>query len=274
MFADLVIAEPLFTAAGINRFSPRDAVAIVNQLDTRHGLGSFTMELPENIRWSPAVFDLYGYPYEDRPIRLDEVLKPLFPEDRVQMAELVKNAIRHKIGYHAILRLTRPNWDVRLMEIHADVVVTHDKTSGIVGTIEDITQKALQARAPVGDWSFVTAMAGPAALLDGQMHILACSDAWLRCFAFTSRTKTIGKMLTALSPGLAIGWSMDVERAMQGTSVRASREFFEPSSGRKLACEVSLIPWRDASGKVIGALINIGQWGLALASRPRASRLA
>lgn len=274
MFDDFVLAEPLFTSAGINRFSGRDAVAIVNQVDLRHGVGSFTMDLPETIHWSPAIFDLYGYPYEDRPVRLDEVLKPLFPQDRVRLGELVKNAIRHKVGYHSIVRVTRPNWDVRLMEIYADVIVSNEKTSSIVGTVQDITHKATQVRAPVDDWGFVTAMAGPAALLDGQMRVLACSDAWLRCFALAGRKQTIGKTLPALCPGLPVGWSMDVERAMLGASVKASRDFFEPATGRKLACGVCLVPWKDASGNLVGALVNIGQWGLALASRPRTSRVA
>ena len=54
---------------------------------------------------------------------------------------------------------------------------------------------------------------------------------------------------------------------MQGTSVKASRDFFEPASARKLSCEVSLIPWQDDCGKLVGVLVNIGQWELALASR-------
>jgi len=106
------------------------------------------------------------------------------------------------------------------------------------------------------------------------MRVLACSDDWLRCFALASRKQAIGKSLPALCPGLAVGWSMDVERAMQGTSVKASRDFFERATGRKLPCEVSLIPWKDASGNVIGALVNVGQWGLALARRARAHRVA
>jgi len=268
LFDDFVLAEALFTSTGINRFSGRDAVAIVNQVDMRHGVGSFTMDLPETIHWSPAVFDLYGYSYEDRPVRLDEVLKPLFPEDRVRLGELVKNAIRHKVGYHAIVRVTRPNWEVRLMEIYADVIVSNEKTSSIVGTIQDITHKA-QAQTPAGDLAFVTAMAGPAAVLDAQMHVLACSDAWLRCFALAGRKQAIGKKLPELCPGLAVGWALDVERVMQGTSVKASREFFQPASGRKLDCEVSLTPWKDPRGKLIGALVNIGHPGIALASRPR-----
>ena len=116
-------------------------------------------------------------------------------------------------------------------------------------------------------------MAGPAALLDGQTHILACSDDWLRCFALSSRSKTIGKTLPSLSSNLAVGWSMDIDRGMQGASVKSMREFFEPSSGRKLPCEVSLVPWKDRSGAIVAVLVNIGQWGLALANRPRAQRV-
>ena len=127
MFEDLIIVEPLFTSPGINHFTAGEAGAIVGQLDIRHGIGSFAMALPETIHWSPSVFDLYGYPYQDRPLRLDEALKPVVAEDRLRLAELVKNAIRHKVGYHAVVRLNRPDWAVRLMEVYADVVVTNSK---------------------------------------------------------------------------------------------------------------------------------------------------
>jgi PAS domain S-box-containing protein len=274
MFDDLVLAEPLFASSGTNRFSGTEALGILGQFDVRHGIGSFAMTLPETIHWSPSVFDLYGYPYADRALGLDEVLQPILPEDRLRLAELVKNAIRHKVGYHAVVRVARPTWEIRLMEVHADVVATNDKTSGLVGTVKDITETARIAARPQGDFAFVSTMASPCALLDRHMHVLACSDGWLRCFAVPSRAKAVGKSLKALSPNLAVGWSMDLERVMGGHEVKSSREFYEPSTGRKLTCEVSLFPCKDASGSVVAALASIGHSGLVLANRPRLSRPA
>jgi PAS domain-containing protein len=229
------------------------------------------MMLPEVIRWSPSVFDLYGISYADRPIRLEELMQPLFPEDRARLGQLVVHAIRHRIGYHAVLRLTRPHHDVRLMEIYADVMVAENRVLGLAGTVEDITDAALASTQVHGSFEFVTTMACPAALLDADMRVLACSDAWLRVFALPNRPSTLGRKLAELVPKIPAGWAIETDRALAGVAVRTTRDLYEPSTNRKYVSDSTLMPWRDSSGKVVAVLSTIGQWAPALVNRRSSS---
>ena len=65
MFERFVQADPLLPSGSLSSFIPEACPRILNQVDLRQNVGSFQMMLPEVIRWSPAIFELYGIPYED-----------------------------------------------------------------------------------------------------------------------------------------------------------------------------------------------------------------
>ena len=271
MFESYLKAESLKTALGINHFGRAANAVIVGQADVRHGLGSFEMLLPETIHWSPTLFDIYGRAYSDQRLGFEALLLPLFPEDALKVGVLLRNAILDRRGFHAVVRLTRNMYEVRLSEIYADAITEAGKLVGIAGTVEDLTD-TVQVRAKVQDrLAFITAAAGTTAFLDSELCLLACSDAFLRCFGLETRSKCVGKSLSILTAKTSVNWAADHQRAMQGNIIRSSRDLFDAITGRKVTCPVSFVPWHNQEGAVAGVVLSIGSVGNTVAVKPRRS---
>jgi PAS domain-containing protein len=270
MFEDQVTAlnfpSPPKTGADL----PEHAERIVRLCDERLRIGHFVIHLPDEVRWSPQMFEITGVPFRTGALKLEDMIEPFDGTDRIRLAEVVTTALKDRKGFQATLRLRRPDGSLRLVECVGDV--THDAghLEAIVGVLREVEWRQAGPRGSVADLdqlkATVQAMPVPALLTDTEMHILAFSDLWAKSHGITSRD-VVGKDVLEVVHRAPAGWALEHAKVVAGHPSTTERMFHDPATNRPMKCMTSLTPWRQADGAVAAVITIIGWSEFGFASK-------
>lgn len=268
MFDDQ-IAISQFPSLTISGPAPEYADRIMWLRDARFHIGHFVFRMPDEVHWSPEVFEICGLPVKHGPLGLEDVFSVFDSDDRARLAELLAQALRGKTGYQATLRLRRPDGEVRLVETVGDVVLEDGHLTAVVGLMRDVTDVP-RPTAPMGETdrikTVIEAMPVPAVLTDRQMRIVACSDTWCKSHG-VSRADAIGKDLVQAVEKAPVGWALEHEKVVAGKAASTERQFVNPTTGRPVRCQTTLTPWVGEDGMVQGVITVVGWSEFAFASK-------
>jgi len=236
--------------------------------DERFHIGHFIVRLPDEVQWSPEMFEICGLPPRAGPLSLVDVIEPFDGEDRAKLADLIKESLTDRLGYQATLRLRRPDGTVRLVEVVGDVVVAGGSLTALVGLMRDVTSAAHpEEERPHQDpiRRIIESMPVPALLTDPQMRILAHSEPWARSHGIARNV--IGEDLVSAVYKAPPGWALEHARAVAGERVTAERLFYNPATNRPAKCITTLTPWIDRGGATRGVVTVIGGSDFTFASK-------
>ncbi len=138
---------PIYEAAhrlpldGIVPFDPDgDATGLNPNLLDASGIGVWYCDLQDNaLRWSRAVYDLFGLP-EDEALSRPLTLSLYLPESRIAMEQLRAHAIRHRRGFTLDAQIRRPDGDIRWMRLSALPILFGPRVVRLCGTKQDVTE--------------------------------------------------------------------------------------------------------------------------------------
>lgn len=251
------------------------AARIMVLRDERFHIGHFVVKMPDEVHWSPEMYEICGVTHRSSPLTLADVISPFEGEDRARLAEAVAEALKHRKGFQGTLRVRRADGELRLVETVGDVVVEDGHLAAVVGLMRDVTE-VTRGPAPAEESSrmkaLVEAMPVPAVLTDRTMRIVACSDLWSKSHG-VPRNEAIGKDLVEAVEKAPVGWALEHEKVVAGKTITTERTFHNPTTGRPVRCPTTLCPWRAEDGAVQGVLTMIGWSEFAFASKEVANHV-
>lgn len=103
------------------------------------GIGLWSCNLRDNaLRWSPAVYALFGIPM-DEPLTRDLTVSCYGETSRRAMEALRAHAIRHRRGFTMDAMLRRADGETRWMRLSAMPILCERKVVRLCGTKQDVT---------------------------------------------------------------------------------------------------------------------------------------
>ncbi len=103
------------------------------------GIGVWRCDLAdETLHWTPAVYDLFGFPADAPPDRR-LTLSCYTERSRVAMEQLRSHTIRHCRGFTLDVLIRRPDRETRWMRLSALPVLAGGKVVRLTGTKQDVT---------------------------------------------------------------------------------------------------------------------------------------
>lgn len=103
------------------------------------GIGIWSCNLRDNsLRWSPAVYELFGIP-TDEPLTRALTVSCYREVSRAAMESLRAHAIRHRRGFTMDAMLRRPDGETRWMRLSALPILCEGKAVRLCGTKQDVT---------------------------------------------------------------------------------------------------------------------------------------
>jgi diguanylate cyclase (GGDEF)-like protein/PAS domain S-box-containing protein len=112
-------------------------------------IGSYEVDLATGeVRWSQALYDLYGVDPETFTPQSDAIMALVVPEDRKGLADAAAAAIAERRGFSHEFRIRRPDGKKRSFDARGEVVL--DDTGNVVrlvGTCQDVTERLRTERA-------------------------------------------------------------------------------------------------------------------------------
>jgi len=110
-------------------------------------LARLEMDPGGRVTWSGAAARVLGCAAEDLPPDRAAVRRLWHPDDAPALEPLVEEGIRSGRGYHVEHRIVRPDGSVRWVHTVARVLDEGAGAVRVVATVQDITERKLQARA-------------------------------------------------------------------------------------------------------------------------------
>ncbi len=103
------------------------------------GIGIWRCDLAdETLHWTPAVYDLFGFPV-DEPLTRKLSVSCYTERSRVAMEQLRNHTIRHCRGFTLDVLIRRPDSDTRWMRLSALPILEQGKVVRLTGTKQDVT---------------------------------------------------------------------------------------------------------------------------------------
>lgn len=109
------------------------------------GLGSWELDVPDGpVRWSPGLHSILGWDGSTDG-GFDRLLRSVHPMDRRRVADAHAAAVQDGTGYSVEHRIVRGG---AVRRLHQDVTVEldGDRPARLVGTVQDVTERASRAR--------------------------------------------------------------------------------------------------------------------------------
>lgn len=161
--------------------------------------GSWSWQVEGNVvTWSPQMYTILGGDPQAPAPSFEDQSRIYQPDDYARLAERVANALRTGEDYVLDLRYWRPDGRPGWVEARGEAVRdASGRTSGLRGTLQEITQRREQQQALEAAQGRLQAMyeTTPAMMhsIDAQGRLLYVSDAWLACLGYR-REEVIGRL--------------------------------------------------------------------------------
>lgn len=103
------------------------------------GIGVWRCDLAdETLYWTPAVYDLFGFPVDEPPSR-KLTLSCYADRSRIAMEQLRAHTIRHRRGFTLDVLIRRPDREMRWMRLSTLPILEQGRVVRLTGTKQDVT---------------------------------------------------------------------------------------------------------------------------------------
>ncbi len=113
------------------------------EIQTLSGVGSFDWNLESNeLHWSDQLFEIYGMERQTRPLRLEDFVERIHPDDRAAVWQGIQSALNGTKTLHQEERIIRSDGVVRKLESRGSVIRdSTGKAIRFLGACRDITDQ-------------------------------------------------------------------------------------------------------------------------------------
>lgn len=117
----------------------------LNQAQAITHIGNYVWDLEsDRTTWTDELYRITGYPPSSFEPNYERYVNCLHPDDRNEFTVLTQRVLHEKAAYSAKYRIIRPNGELLCIHEQGDVKVdANGKVLGLVGVIQDITERAL-----------------------------------------------------------------------------------------------------------------------------------
>jgi len=251
-----------------------DSDAVSTLLVDHYGYGQWKVVFPGEVYFSEKVSEIFGIPFSPDPAPLEFLIDRYHADDRGKLMQLIASSLQGTQGFHAVLRIrTGDDEEERVVESLGDLRIKDGRVTELFGLTRDITKDVRRDAFSISRnrllQDIVSAMPAPIAIYDEGLHLLECSNYWLKCHKLVDRGDAVGKKLYDLFPGMPPALREENERALAGDVIRTRRNFINPSTGAKMDCQTVITRWMASDDKVGGLVMLIGwhEFGVAAAAK-------
>ena len=131
------------------RYRRSEAYLAEAQKLTHTGNWAMNLETRQVVYWSQELFRLFGFDPEEGIPSTESMLRRIHPDDRAQVLETLRRAVREKTDYDFDCRVVRPDGTTR--HLHTAFWPTVNAASGpedMIGTVMDTTARKHADEAP------------------------------------------------------------------------------------------------------------------------------
>jgi PAS domain-containing protein len=250
-----------------------EADAVSTLLVDHYGYGQWKVVFPGEVYLSEKVCEIFGIPFSPEPAPLEFLIDRYHADDRGKLLQLIAAALQGTQGFHSVLRIRTADDEERVIESIGDLRIKDGRVTELFGLIRDVTKEVRREAFSISRnrllQDIVSAMPAPIAIYDEGLHLLECSNYWLKCHKLVDRGDAVGKRLYDLFPGMPPALREENDRALAGDVIRTRRNFINPSTGAKMDCQTVITRWMASDDKVGGLVMLIGwhEFGVAAAAK-------
>jgi hypothetical protein len=250
-----------------------DTDAVSSLLVDHYGYGQWKVVFPGEVYLSEKVCEIFGLPFSAEPSPLEFLVDCHHPEDRGKLLQMIAAALQGTQGFHYVLRIRTPEGEARVIECIGDLRIRDGRVTELFGLTRDVTKDIRRDAFSISRnrllQDIVSAMPAPLAIYDETLHLLECSNYWLKCHKLVDRADAVGKKMYDLFPGMPPALREENEKALAGDVIRTRRNFINPSTGAKMDCQTVITRWMASDDKVGGLVMLIGwhEFGVAAAAK-------
>ena len=250
-----------------------DTDAVSTLLVDHFGYGQWKVVFPGEVHLSARVCDIFGIPFSSEPAPLEFFVGRHHEDDRGKLLQMIAAALQGTQSFHYVLRIKTPEGEDRVIESIGDLRIKDGRVTELFGLTRDVTKDVRREAFSISRnrmlQDIVSAMPAPIAIYDDGLHLLECSNYWLRCHKLLDRADAVGKKLYDLFPGMPPALREENDRALAGDVIRTRRNFINPSTGTKMDCQTVITRWMASDDKVGGLVMLIGWHELGVAAAAR-----
>lgn len=250
-----------------------DTDAVSTLLTDHYGYGQWKVVFPGEVYLSEKVCEIFGVPYSPEPAPLEFLVDRYHADDRGKLLQRIAAALQGTQGFHYVLRIRTPDDEERVIESIGDLRIKDGRVTELFGLTRDVTKDMRREAFSISRnrllQDIISAMPAPIAIYDDGLHLLECSNYWLKCHKLVDRADAVGKKMYDLFPGMPPALREENERALAGDVIRTRRNFINPSTGAKMDCQTVITRWMASEDKVGGLVMLIGwhEFGVAAAAK-------
>ena len=247
--------------------------AVSTLLVDHYGYGQWKVVFPGEVYLSEKVCEIFDIPFSPDPAPLEFLVDRYHAEDRGKLLQLIAAALQGTQGFHSVLRIRTADDEERVIESIGDLRIKDGRVTELFGLTRDVTKDVRREAFSISRnrllQDIVSAMPAPIAIYDEGLHLLECSNYWLKCHKLVDRGDAVGKKLYDLFPGTPPALREENDRALAGDVIRTRRNFINPSTGAKMDCQTVITRWMASDDKVGGLVMLIGwhEFGVAAAAK-------
>jgi PAS domain S-box-containing protein len=243
-----------------------DHLSIINQF---HKIGTWEYNIKNRQTfWSPETYEIHGLAPSAGPLDVGRAIRFYDPEDAKRLATLMETAVRMKSGFQAVLRLTRADGSMRVVESNsAPVIDAEGNVARLVGTFRDVTSQTGYENLRLAQVDLLQRMVRSlpigAAIFDRKLRYIAWSDPWLTYLGLPNDMDLKGRSHYEVAPDLADSRKHLHELALKGQVLGEDNARIVRANGSVHIVDWRMQPWHDSKGDVGGivAVTNLRYLG-------------
>lgn len=239
----------------------------VGRLLLRHKqIGSWRIELPAGrVFASRRSSEIFGLPHTDEPMGLERFFECFAAQDRATAAQLVKNAIQNRCGFHFVLQLAGTDGAGQMVECLGDVELARNGSArSVVGTLSDVTGQINSENIALSRTMILSAMLDriPAAIavLDRSMNYIMVSEHWAVGHGAKSSEALKGLChYDVQADMISDEMRKDHRQVLAGASLRRERDLIRDVKGEPISQTCVMTPWYRGKDQVGGMIIMLSK---------------
>lgn len=217
----------------------------------------------QEVWWSPNVYEIHGMKPKAGSVDVNVAIAAYHPDDAISVGLLIDHAIENKKGFDFIMRLDRPDNDMRFVQAVASIETNSaGQVTAVFGIFKDLTDRITKQRVADMNRQLITSIIHnsptPLVVLDRDMNYLQISPSWLEFHNLGAPHEFEGTSHYQTFPDIPDAWKAEHQRALKGEVIHRDTAAQAKVSDRYRGGHGSVIfPWKTASRKIGGLVMMI-----------------
>ncbi len=201
---------------------------------------------------------LFGLEDRSEKFSLEECLNLVHQQDRVQIEQIINEALAAREGFSINFRIENPATGLKYLSCRAKAIDSEDEALILLGTIWDITEQKIAEnelkRSNDRNKIFVAQAPNAIAMFDNNMRYMAASEQWIKDYNLIG-IDLIGKSHYEIFPEISDDWKKIHNDCLKGAINRNEEALFERADGSVQYLKWEVRPWFLSETEIGGILM-------------------